>query len=164
MTEPNPSRVRTAEASDEEDLVHLCACLHAENGLFPPDFARVRARVRAAIHGPANMRKGVIGVIGGKGDAMQGAAYLCIFQEWYSNSHAMKELFNYVHPDFRSGTRNSHDLIAWSKATADAFELPLFMGIISTTRTEAKERHYRAQLGPAIGHYFSHGLLHNRSA
>lgn len=158
MTTPNPHRVRTADAADEQDILALCALLNYENAMFPPNFEKIRMRIRSAICGPIAERQGVIGVIGGKGRPMEGMAYITLFQEWYSDSHAAKELFNFVHPEYRSGTTNSHDLIAWSKVCADAFSTPLFMGILSVHRTEAKVRHYRAQFGAPIGAYFAYGL------
>ena len=158
MTTPNRHRVRTAEAYDEQDILALCAMLNYENAMFPPDFDKIRMRIRSAISGPVHERQGVIGVIGGNGRPMEGMAYITLFQDWYTASWSAKELFNFVHPDFRSGTSNSHDLIAWSKGCADAFTVPLFMGILSVHRTEAKVRHYRAQFGAPIGAYFAYGL------
>lgn len=163
MTTYNPDRVRPAEPSDEEALVQLCAALHAENGRFGVDFAKVRAALREAISGPFNRRNGVIGIIDGPDGYPAGAIYLRITNEWYSADGYLHEVFNFVYPEYRSGTTNSHDLIAWSQRVSDAFgdvqgPMPLIIGILSDERTEAKKRHYQRQLGSPIGHYFGYGF------
>lgn len=158
MTDINPQRIRVANAADEEDLVQLCAALHAEIGLFGIDFGKVRATLREAYIPPVEVRRAIVGVIGGQGEPVQGAIYLSFNQEWYSPDFFCTEMFNFVYPEFRAHTHNSHDLIAWAKTVSDGFGLPLLIGVLSTDRTEAKVRHYRKQFGPPRGAWFGYGF------
>jgi hypothetical protein len=155
---PNPSKVRVATRSDEEGLVQLCAALNAEIGLFAPDFAKIRTTLREAFIPPVNMRRSIIGIIGREGGPIQGAIYISILQEWYSQQDFCHELFNFVYPEYRAGTNNSHDLISWAKYIADEFNLPLLIGVLSNERTEAKVRHYRKQFGAPRGAYFGYNF------
>ena len=163
MIQTNPNRVRVATEEDENELVHLCGALHQEIGLFAPDFAKIRVTLRKAYVPPVEHRQAIIGVIGGKGAPIQGAIYLSILQEWYSSDLFAHEMFNFVHPEYRKGTNNSHDLIAWSKLVSESFELPLLIGVLSTERTEAKVRHYRKQFGEPRGAFFGYNF-HNTPA
>lgn len=158
MTTINPNPVRVADLRDEEDLVQICSALHAEIGLFGIDFGRVRGTLREAYVPPVEVRRAIIGIIGGRGEPVQGAIYLSFVQEWYSPDVYVNELFNFVYPEFRKGTNNSRDLIAWSKGVSDGFGMPLLIGVLSTDRTEAKVRHYRSVFGAPRGAWFGYGF------
>lgn len=154
------SRVRLADERDEEELMQLTRFLHGENGLFAMSEVRVRDIIRQALIGPVERRRGVIGVIGEAGD-IEGAIYLAVACEWYSDEWCVQELFNYVYPHKRK-SNNSRDLIAFAKHIADSFKLPLMIGVLSNERTEAKVRLYRKQLGEPAGAFFLHGATTGR--
>lgn len=150
----DPSRVRLADARDEDELLDLCRSLHAENGMFPMSEPKVSQILRAALEGPIAFRRGLIGVIGPR-HGIEGAIFLEVGSNWYSTQLYLNEMFNYVLPQYRNST-NSADLIAFAKQMSDQFQVALLIGVLSTIRTEAKIRHYRRQLGEPIGAFFVH--------
>ena len=156
----DPSRVRIADERDEEALFELCQFLHGENGIFTMSEPAVRAVLRKAIIGPVEMRRGIVGVIGERND-LHGAIFLEIGSQWYSDDISLAELFNYVYPQHRK-TSASNDLIAFAKKMSDHFGVPLMIGVLSNTRTEAKVRLYRKQLGEPVGAFFLHGATTGR--
>ena len=149
------TRVRVADSDDEEALMNLCSFLHGENGVFDLDETAVRYAIRKAILGPVEQRHGIIGVIGKPGE-IEGAIFLEPACLWYTTQICMQELFSYVFPQYRSST-NSNDLIEFAKWVSDQFKLPLMIGVLSNTRTEAKIRLYRKALGNPAGAFFLHG-------
>lgn len=144
-------RVRVATAADEEGVIALCHELHGENGLFPIDEQRVRWQLKSMLA----RENGIIGVIGnGK---LEGCIAMMIDDMWYSDKGKhLLELFNFVHPDFRSPPGRAKALIKFAKKCADELELPLIIGIISNERTEAKVRLYQRQL-TQVGAFFLYG-------
>ena len=150
----NPQRVRVADARDEDALLDLCRSLHRENGLFPLCEAKVAAILRIALEGPLPERRGLIGVIGPR-NGIEGAIYLEVGSNWYSDKLYLAELFNYVLPQHRNSS-NSVDLIAFAKHMSDTFQVALLIGVLSNIRTEAKIRLYRKQLGEPAGAFFVH--------
>ena len=143
-----PSRVRFAEPCDFDALMDLCCALHQENGLFEMS----RDRVREMLMKHFDMTGGMIGVIGPPG-ALEGAIVMHMSQMWYSDDWLLEELFSYVKPEFRRSS-NATDLIEFAKACAERIGVPLLIGIISNTRTEAKVGLYRRRLGTPAGAFF----------
>lgn len=141
-------RVRFAEPCDFDDLMALCCALHEENGLFEMS----RDRVREMLMKHFDMTGGMIGVIGPPG-AIEGAIVMHMSQMWYSDDWLLEELFSYVRPEFRRSS-NATDLIEFAKGCAERIGVPLLIGIISNTRTEAKVGLYRRRLGSPAGAFF----------
>lgn len=146
------SRVRIADERDEEELMELCHHLHGENGLFKLSEHRVRDMLRKALIGPIERRWGICGAIGERG-SIEGAIYLSVSSEWYSDDLCLMEMFNFVIPQYRK-SNNSRDLIAFAKHISERFGIPLMIGVLSNQRTEAKVRLYRKQLGEPAGAFF----------
>ncbi len=144
--------VRYANLDDEEPLMALCRDLHEENGLLSMSEGKVRETLRLAL----NRERGIIGVIGEPGHALEGAIVLLLGQQWYSDEWCIEELFSYVPPAFRR-SNNAKDLIDFSTGVADEMGIPLMIGILSNARTEAKVRLYQRKLGKPAGAYFLYG-------
>lgn len=141
--------VRIATAADEDAIMDLCRMLHEENGQFSMSEAKVRDALQTAF----KRQGGLIGVIDGP-KGLEGIILLTIGQLWYSDDWMLEEMFNFVHPDHR---RSSHAkrMIQFAKESADKLGIPLMIGVLSNTRTEAKVRLYERML-PKAGAYFVH--------
>lgn len=155
MTEVNGvfDGIGFAQPEDEDDIFELLILLHSENGIFTVDEPKVREFIRQG----TEKRGGIIGTIRGE-ERVEASVGLVLDQWWYSTDWCLSERWCFVHPDYRK-TKHAQRLIEFAKWSADRLEVPLQMGIMSTSRTEAKERLYRRQL-KHIGGYFMHGAGH----
>lgn len=104
------------------------------------------------LHKAFDRKGGVIGVIGDPGN-IEALIFLLISSFWYSSAWHLEELFSYVRPQFRKST-HAKALVEWAKRASDEIGIPLVIGIISNTRTEAKVRLYRRQLKDPAGAFF----------
>lgn len=145
------SNVRLAQPEDRAKIIELTKELHGENGLFSMSDKKVRAMLDRFY----NREGAVIGVIGPVGDPVA-TIYLGIDQMSYSDDWALVEQWNFVHPEHRKSNYASQ-LICYAKRLADEFKLPLLVGILSNSRTEAKARLYERHLHKA-GLYFIYNL------
>ena len=150
----DPTRVRVADARDEDALMDHIRAMHTEHGMFPLCESKAAEKLRLALEGTLEQRSGLIGVIGPRGE-LQGSIYLQVGSNWYSSALYLEEVWNYVGPEFRNST-NSSDLIAFAKAMGNHFHVALAIGVLSNVRTEAKIRLYRKQLGEPAGAFFFH--------
>lgn len=154
---PSPAELGFPEVAlalpeDEEDVYDFLMALHAENALFPVSPEKVRAAIRHA----TDRQGGIIALIRGKDGRIEASFGAVIDPWWYTIAPSLNEVWNYVRPDCRR-TTHARRLIEFAKRLEQELGIPLFMGIISTERTEAKMRLYRRQLEP-IGGLFTHGL------
>jgi len=145
------SEVRLAQPEDRAKIIELTRDLHGENGLFSMSDKKVRAMLDRFY----NREGAVIGVIGPVGNPVA-TIYLGIDQMSYSDDWALVEQWNFVHPDHRKSNYASQ-LICYAKRLSDEFKLPLLVGILSNSRTEAKARLYERHLHKA-GFYFIYNL------
>lgn len=143
--------VRLATPGDEPEIMEMCRMLHSENGAFPMDDDLVRSQLQLAFA----KKGGMLGVIGEPGH-LQGMIYLLIAHFWYSREWHLEELFSWVHPNHRR-SNNAKNLIGFAKHCADELKIPLVIGIISNTRTEAKVELYKRQLKKPAGAFFIYG-------
>lgn len=147
MTDP----VRIATEADIPGVLRLCAMLHEENGIATMSEDKVTGLVWRCV----NRNGGILGVIGSP-DAIQAMIALQIDSLWYTDDEILAEVFNFVHPEHRKSD-HARRMIEFAKATSEGMGLPLFIGVISNRRTEAKIRLYRRQLGDPAGAFFIHG-------
>jgi GNAT superfamily N-acetyltransferase len=140
--------VRLATMDDLEDLLSMGRELHKENGLLNLDEALIRQGALDAING----NHSVVGVIGPTGH-MEGAIHLAFRRFWYTSDWHLEELWAYVRPQYRRST-NAKALVQYAKHCAETLKVPLLIGILSNTQTEAKVALYRRQLGAPSGAYF----------
>lgn len=141
-------RVRAAKPEDFNSIMQLCKMLYEENGMTNIDWHRVIQAVTDGVNGKA----ATLGVIG-PFDDLHGMVLLRFAETWYSNELILEELYNYVPPVHRHG-HNARALIEFAKAASDRLEIPLLIGVLSTTRTRAKVRLYRRVFGEPAGAFF----------
>lgn len=135
--------VRLARPQDEDAIFDLLIVMHEENGLFEMDEDAVRNMLRHVV----NDQNGVIGVIEGK-NGIEAAICLTIDKLWYAKTWCLNDVFNFVAPQHRRSTR-AKSLINFAKKYADEINIPLFMGIVSNVRTEAKIKLLERQMRKA---------------
>lgn len=140
--------VRLAVPEDVNSLVELGRELHADNGVMPFSEQRLYEFVVRAVK-KDKMIAGVIGPIG----HVEAMIFISIGCFWYTNFPHLEEMFAFVRPEYRRSNR-AKALIEFAKQTADGLGVPLFIGIVSQQRTEAKIRLYRRQLGDPSGAFF----------
>ena|SRR5712675_1124810 len=158
MDETNaPSMVRIAGPQDYDEVWRLLMASHAENGIFPLAEDKVRWFVNRILYPetiPANDTgtRGVMGVIGPVGAALEAIVFIVIGTFWYSGDKHLEEMTVFVDPNHR---RSGHAvaLLNWMKAQVELTGLPLMTGILSNHRTEAKCRLYQRQL-PKMGEFY----------
>jgi len=151
------SDVRLAVIEDREKVKELTTLLHGENGLFSISPTKVDQMLDRFY----NREGALIGVIGEVGNPVA-TIYLGIDQPIYTDEFALIEQWNFVHPDHRRSDYASQ-LICYAKNLSDKFRLPLMVGILSNSRTEAKARLYERHLSKA-GYYFIYNQQHLSSA
>lgn len=144
--------IRFAFPHDEERLYQFLLELHRENGMFPVSEAMVRDTIRAA----TNRQGGVVGIIDGPDGRIEASIGMMLEQAaWYTRAVSLNEKWNFVREDCRR-TSHAKDLMEFAKRCADELGVELFIGVVSTERTEAKIRLYRRQFEP-VGAFFRHG-------
>lgn len=155
-----PENVRLAVRSDEDEIFRILSeGLFQENGTFSLSENKSRDFIRQAV----DCQGGIIGVIEEEGQ-IAATIGMNLGTFWYSDDWHIEEYWNFVRPEFRNHIgEKSHrsyyakDLINFGKWCAEKMGLILNIGIISTTRTEAKCRLYGRNLTP-VGMFFMHNL------
>lgn len=146
--------VRTAEPRDEEGVMELARLVNKENGVFKMN----EDKVRGLIHPSLYLQGGIIGVIGPY-SRIEGMVLLRVSEYWYSDAPFLEEMCVYVHPDFRAAKGGrARKLVEFAKTASEALELPLMIGILSNSRTDAKTRLYERQFGTPAGAFFLYGV------
>lgn len=150
MTE-SPS-VRIGTAADVHKMMDLALSACDENGFVSPDPKKLLSEIWPAL----NLNKGIVGIIGDENsDKLEGAVLLRVGTMWYSNSQVLEEKAIFIHPDYRSAKGGrARRLCEFSKQAADSLSIPLIIGVLSNTRTEAKVRLYERQFGKPSGAFF----------
>lgn len=153
MKKSNEIHVRTATPEDEEGIMGLARLVNSENGVFKMDEDKVRSLVVPSLY----LQGGIIGVIGPK-DYLEGVVVLRISQYWYSNASFLEEMCVFVHPEYRAAKGGrARKLVEFAKKASEELEMPLMIGILSSSRTDAKTRLYERQFGPPAGAFFLYG-------
>lgn len=146
--------VRTAEPIDEEGIMHLARLVNGENGVFKMNEDKVRGLVRPSLY----LHGGIMGVIGPP-DRIEGLVLLRVSEYWYSDAPFLEEMCVYVHPDFRAAKGGrARKLVEFAKQASEKLGLPLMIGILSNSRTDAKTRLYERQFGTPAGAFFLYGV------
>lgn len=159
MTE-QPKNVRLAVPSDENSIFKLLAeGLFQENGTF----SLSEKKSREFINHATNNEGGIIGVIEENG-IIAGSIGLNLETFWYSDDFYICEYWNYVAPQYRKSINTefqrsdyAKNLIDFAKWVSERMNLVLNIGILTTHRTEAKQRLYQRKL-TAAGSFFFHNL------
>lgn len=145
--------VRTATPEDEEGIMGLARLVNSENGVFVMNEDKVLNVVRPSLY----LHGGIVGVIGPR-DYLEGVVVLRISQYWYSDVSFLEEMCVFVHPDYRAAKGGrARKLVEFAKKASERLDMPLMIGILSNSRTDAKTRLYERQFGPAAGAFFLYG-------
>jgi GNAT superfamily N-acetyltransferase len=144
--------VAFAKPEDAPEVYQMMVAIWNENALFSMNEHKA-ALMCASLFDP---RTGMVGIIRGP-EKIEGAIGLRLAQQDYSDDWYLAECFNYVRPDHRKSD-HAKRLILFAKTAAEQLGIPLFIGIVSTQRVEAKMRLYRRQLTP-VGGYFMGGKI-----
>lgn len=145
-------RIGTPEDLDGMMEIALLAC--EENGFLDPNPGKLAAEMWPALH----QDHGIVGIIGPKGGQIEGAVLLRIGDMWYSDTQVVEEKAIFIHPEYRSAKGGrAKRLCEFSKKVADTLGIPLIIGVLSNSRTEAKVRMYERQFGKPSGAFFLYG-------
>lgn len=161
---PKPNNVSIASPYDEDELYNILSEeLFSENGTFSLSEKKSRSFIRDTING---RNYGIIGIIRENGK-IAGTIGMNLESFWYSDDFLVSEYWNFVRKDYRNhksqdgkdGLRSFYakDLIDFGKWFSETMDMILNIGIISTTRTQAKCRLYGRMLTP-VGQFFMHNL------
>jgi hypothetical protein len=147
-------KIRIGTAADMDGIMQIAMAACEENGFLNPNPARLAAEIWPALH----QDHGICGVIGEPGGVIEGVVLLRIGQMWYSDTMIVEEKAIFIHPDFRNAKGGrAKRLCEFSKKVADELGIPLIIGVLSNSRTEAKVRMYERQFGKPSGAFFLYG-------
>lgn len=145
--------VRVADPDDEDGIMKLGRLVESENGVFAMNEERTRGVIRPSLY----LSGGIVGVIGPK-DNLEGVVVLRVSQYWYSDVSFLEEMCVFVHPDYRAAKGGrARKLVEFAKKVSESLGMPLMIGILSNSRTDAKTRLYERQFGPPAGAFFLYG-------
>jgi len=147
-------KIRVGTAADMDGIMQIAMAACEENGFLNPNPARLAAEIWPALH----QDHGICGVIGEPGGVIEGVVLLRIGQMWYSDTMIVEEKAIFIHPDFRNAKGGrAKRLCEFSKKVSDELGIPLIIGVLSNSRTEAKVRMYERQFGKPSGAFFLYG-------
>lgn len=143
--------VRVGDVSDLDNMMELALQACDENGFVNPSPVKLLEQIY-----PALMQDhGLVGIIGNKGEKIEGAVLLRVSKMWYSDQDVLEEKAIFIHPEYRSAKGGrARRLVDFSKEVSDYLKIPLIIGVLSNHRTEAKVRLYERQFGKASGAFF----------
>jgi hypothetical protein len=144
--------VREGVAEDFNELMRLAVDATRENAFVEPDVEMLAQHMYASL----TKQMGVAGVIGGApGEKLEGMIILRVGNMWYSHEPILDEKAIYVAPEFRSAKGGrARKLAEWAKDVSKNLGIPLAIGVLSNSRTEAKIRLYERVFGAPAGVYF----------
>lgn len=144
--------VREGVVDDFPELMRLAIDATRENAFVEPNEMMLAEHMYAAL----SRNMGIAGVIGGgPGEKLEGAIVLRIGPVWYSPEPILEEKAIYVAPEFRAAKGGrARKLAEWAKGVSENLGIPLAIGVLSNTRTEAKIRLYERVFGAPAGVYF----------
>ena len=147
--------VRTGVVEDFDEVMRLAIEATQENALTQPDMEKLAMPIYGVL---SKQIPGIIGVIGPVGKSLEGAILLNIGEMWYSKEQIIEEKAIFVDPEFRSAKGGrARKLAEFAKQVSDALQLPLSIGVLSSSRTAAKMRLYERVFGEPSGVYFLYG-------
>lgn len=151
---PNDLHIRVGVPEDIEEIMVIAIQAAEENGFLEANPRKLAEEIYPALC----QDHGIVGLIGRKGEAIEGIVVLRIGTMWYSDTPVVEEKAIFIHPEFRSakGGRATR-LCEFSKKVSDTLGIPLIIGVLSNNRTEAKVRMYERQFGKPSGAFFLYG-------
>jgi GNAT superfamily N-acetyltransferase len=150
----NEISVRVGTPEDLPGMMALAARATDENAFVMPDTEKLLEE----IWGGLNRSGGIVGIIGTPGEPFEGTIVLRIGELWYSRQPVLEERAVFVAPEFRNAKGGrARKLCEFAKEAANELEIPLTIGVLSNSRTEAKIRLYQRMFGEPAGVYFLYG-------
>lgn len=147
-------KIRVAVPDDLDEIMQIAMMACEENGFLNPNPGKLAAEIWPALH----QDHGICAVIGKPGGKIEGLVLLRIGHMWYSDTTIVEEKAIFIHPDFRAAKGGrAKRLCEFSKQVADSLGIPLIIGVLSNSRTEAKVRMYERQFGAPAGAFFLYG-------
>ncbi len=144
-------QIRIATPDDLKPVMALAIQAAEENGFLDASTPKLLNDVWPAL----NQDRGICAVVGPADGDIEGMMVLRIGTLYYSNDLCIDEKVIYVKPEFRSAKGGrAAKLCEFSKQTALTLGLPLCVGVLSNTRTEAKVRMYERIFGKPAGAFF----------
>lgn len=146
--------VRVAGPDDFEGIMELARLLNKENSVFPMNEQKVAEHVIPTLFRDG----GIMGVIGTP-EKIEGLVLLRISKQWYSDGEFLEEMCVYVHPEYRASKGGrARKLVEFAKKVSEELNLPLMIGVLSNSRTDAKIKLYERQFGTPAGTFFLYGV------
>lgn len=144
--------VREGVVEDFNEVMRLSIDATRENAFVEPDIEMLQNHIYAALI----KQMGLVGVIGGApGEPLEAMIIMRLGHPWYSQEHILDEKAIYVAPEFRAAKGGrARKLAEWAKGISEKLGIPLAIGVLSNTRTEAKIRLYERVFGAPAGVYF----------
>lgn len=153
-TKPEDLVIRIGTPEDLDGMMEIAMMATDENGFLEPNPAKLAAEMWPALH----QDHGIVGIIGPKDGRIEGAVLLRVGSMWYSDTPVVEEKAIFIHPEYRSAKGGrAKQLCEFSKKVADSLGVPLIIGILSNSRTEAKVRLYKRMFGEPSGAFFLYG-------
>ena len=153
-TPPEQLYIRAGVPDDLDEMMQIAMMATDENAFLDPNPGKLAAEMWPALH----QDHGIVGIIGPKNGMIQGAVLLRIGNMWYSDEPVVEEKAIFIHPEYRSAKGGrAKQLCEFSKKVADSLGIPLIIGVLSNSRTEAKVRMYKRQFGEPSGAFFLYG-------
>jgi hypothetical protein len=145
-------KVRVGVAEDFNEMMRLAIAATQENAFIAPNLGLLANQVYKSLI----QKDGVVGVIGDEvGGKLEGAILLNIGSVWYSTELVLEEKAIYVDHEYRTAKGGrARKLAEFAKEQSDKRKLPLAIGVLSNSRTEAKIRLYERTFGKPAGVYF----------
>ncbi len=146
--------IRLARPEDVDEIMSIALMACEENGFVNPNPLKLLYEIWPAL----NQDHGLIGMIGGFGEPIEGVVLLRIGSVWYGDAPLLEEKAIFVHPDYRAakGGRAAR-LCEFSKHVSDELGIPLTIGVLSHERTRGKIKMYTRIMGEPAGAYWLYG-------
>jgi hypothetical protein len=146
--------VRVGTPDDIHGMMDLAMAATQENAFIEPDIQKLLQTMWGAL----TRKSGIVGIIGRHGEPFQGAILLVFGELWYSREPVLEERAVFVAPEFRNAKGGrARKLCEFAKAASEELKIPLSIGVLSNSRTEAKVRLYERMFGQPAGVYFLYG-------
>ncbi len=143
--------VRVGTLDDLDAMMELSWNATQENAVVEPDMQMILKTMYPSLM----LNGGVVGIIGEPGEHIEGAILLRIGNLWYSTVPIIEERAVYVDPQYRAAKGGRLKKLAdFAKLYANSLDLVLAIGVLSSMRTEAKERAYSRIFGSPAGAYY----------
>ena len=146
--------IRCATVEDMPEIMPMAVAAAKETAAFDASTECLIQMVWRAL----TLQKGLAGVIGPPQGKIEGMVVLHIDPFEYTHELCLIEKVIWVDPAYRSAKGGrATKLLQFAMQSADALGLKMCIGILSTSRTEAKVKLYRRVLGPESGAYWIYG-------